>query len=132
MENLIIEILALLILKHFIVDFLLQFEYQWRHKGTLGHPGGILHAGLHSAATLAIFLIPHQLEALPIWVMFGLSIGEGVAHYFIDWAKMNLNAHLGWKADTHPQFWWLLGLDQFLHYMTYVIILKIIVDFLVN
>ena len=41
-------------------------------------------------------------------------------HYHIDWAKMNLNARMGWGANTHEQFWWLLGLDQYLHALTYI------------
>jgi hypothetical protein len=41
-------------------------------------------------------------------------------HYHIDWAKMNINAKYGWKADSHPEFWYLLGLDQFLHAVTYI------------
>jgi hypothetical protein len=41
-------------------------------------------------------------------------------HYHIDWAKMNLNARMGWSANTHEQFWWLLGLDQYLHALTYI------------
>lgn len=35
---------------------------------------------------------------------------------------MNLNRRLGWSPTTHEQFWWLLGLDQWLHNMTYAAI----------
>ena len=48
-------------------------------------------------------------------------------HYHIDWAKMNLNAKLGWGPTTHEQFWWLLGLDQFLHSLTYIGIVALVV-----
>jgi hypothetical protein len=27
---------------------------------------------------------------------------------------------MGWSANTHEQFWWLLGLDQYLHALTYI------------
>jgi len=33
---------------------------------------------------------------------------------------MNLNKKYGWKPDQHAQFWWLLGVDQFLHALTYI------------
>lgn len=49
-----------------------------------------------------------------------LGLIDFVIHYHIDWAKMNLNAKMGWGANTHEEFWWLLGLDQFLHALTYV------------
>jgi hypothetical protein len=35
---------------------------------------------------------------------------------------MNLNKKLGWGPTTHEQFWWLLGLDQLLHALTYITI----------
>ena len=47
-------------------------------------------------------------------------------HYHVDWAKMNLNAKLGWGPTTHEQFWWLLGLDQFLHALTYIMLVALI------
>ena len=109
-------ILTLLVTKHFIIDFPLQKPYQWMNKGTYGHPGGILHASLHGLGTW-LCLVPFSTIALP------LAIADMIIHYHIDWAKMKINKHYGWGANTHEQFWWLLGLDQFLHYLTYIGIL---------
>ena len=101
--------------KHFVVDFPLQVAYQYKNKGTYGHPGGILHAGLHAAGT---YLVLYWFAG-PIVAMF-LALIDGLIHYHIDWAKMNLNKKLGWGPTTHKQFWWLLGVDQFLHALTYI------------
>jgi hypothetical protein len=110
-------IFTLLIVKHFIVDFPLQTKYQWSNKGTYGHPGGILHSGLHGIGTyLCLFWYA------PIAAVY-LALADMFIHYHIDWAKMSLNARMGWAPNTHEEFWWLLGLDQFLHYLTYVAIL---------
>ena len=115
-------IMLFLVTKHFIVDFLIQTPYQWQNKGTYGHPGGILHAGLHGVATM-IILSFFVFSPLPLL----LGIFDAVVHYHIDWGKMKINEIKGWKADKDPQFWWLLGLDQFLHYLTYVIILFFVI-----
>ncbi len=110
--------LILFSVKHFIVDFLLQKPYQWMNKGTYGHPGGILHSGLHGIATLAIlFFFVDPTTA----IVCGLI--DSVVHYHVDWAKMNLNTRMGWTATTHEEFWFLLGLDQLLHSLTYVFII---------
>lgn len=115
-------IMTLLILKHFIIDFPLQTPYQWMNKGTYGHMGGILHAGLHGVATM-IILSFFVFSPLP----FLLGLFDMVVHYHVDWAKMKINKHYGWKADEHPEFWIALGVDQLLHYLTYIAILFIIV-----
>ena len=107
-------LISLLFLKHFIVDFPLQNKFQWSNKGTYGHLGGVTHATLHAGATLMCFA-----WYAPIAAYF-LALIDGLIHYHIDWAKMKLNAKMGWKPDTHEQFWWLLGLDQFLHAATYI------------
>lgn len=108
-------LVMLLFTKHFFIDFPMQTPYQWMNKGTYGHPGGILHAWLHGVGTCAV---------LSLFVPFHLALLAGVAdtviHYHIDWAKMNINKANGWKADTHPEFWTLLGLDQLLHALTYI------------
>jgi hypothetical protein len=49
-----------------------------------------------------------------------LGLIDGFIHYHIDWAKMNLNAKFGWRADKDGAFWILLGLDQFAHALTYI------------
>lgn len=68
-----------LIVKHFICDFPLQsFPYMYRNKGTYGHPGGILHAGVHVVGTfLCVLLIAPQLALVAALV-------DGVVHYHID------------------------------------------------
>ena len=47
-------LITLFIVKHFIVDFLLQTKWQWSNKHKLGHPGGIFHAWLHGLVTVLI------------------------------------------------------------------------------
>ena len=49
-------VVALLLAKHFICDFVLQTPYQIRNKSIYGHPGGLLHAGIHAAATALVLL----------------------------------------------------------------------------
>lgn len=117
-----ITILFCLFLKHFIIDFPLQGPYQWKNKGTYGHLGGILHTGLHSIGTFFVLLSFASPNAA---IMF--AVLDGVVHYHIDWAKMNVNLKMGWKPDTHPEFWILLGLDQFLHTATYLVIVVLLV-----
>ena len=116
-SELIVLLLAVFGCKHFIVDFLLQQKYQYANKGIYGHPGGLLHAGLHSAGTwLCLFWIN------PFWATI-MGLFDGIVHYHIDWAKTKINARYNWTPTTHDQFWWLLGLDQFLHWLTYVVII---------
>lgn len=108
-------------IKHFVVDFPLQGEFQWKNKGTYGHLGGILHALLHTVATFIILIF-----FVNIWWSFLFSILDGLIHYHIDFLKMKINQITGWRADKDPQFWWLLGLDQFLHYLTYILIVFLV------
>jgi len=107
-------LLTLLFTKHFIVDFPLQRAYQWKNKGTYGHPGGVLHAWLHGVFTFACI---YWYAPVAAWY---LAFADMIIHYHVDWAKMNINRHYGWGANTHEKFWWLLGLDQYLHALTYI------------
>jgi hypothetical protein len=114
----VVLLLALLGLKHFIIDFPLQKEYQWKNKGTYGHPGGLVHAGLHGIGTFIVL----SFFLSPAGTLF-LSLFDSVAHYHIDWAKMRLNDKFKWGPTTHEQFRTLVGFDQFLHWLTYVAII---------
>lgn len=117
-----IEILilfALLSIKHFIVDFPLQTRFQYSNKGIYGHLGGITHSYLHGLGTLicVFYFVPTLYTAIMI------SIIDMVLHYHIDWAKVKINSHYKLAPTTHEQFWWLLGFDQLLHYLTYIAII---------
>jgi hypothetical protein len=103
-------ILIAFIVKHFIADFPLQPPYQWMNKGKYGHPGGLLHAGIHATFTLAIL----WWFDMQLW----LAAVDGVVHYQVDWLK----TQLPWKPDN-KYFWWALGVDQMLHYLTYTAII---------
>jgi hypothetical protein len=114
----VVLLLALFGVKHFIVDFLLQRKYQYANKGIYGHPGGILHAGLHGIATALVLWLFADIN----WILM-MMVFDAFLHYHIDWAKTNINTNMGWTATTHDEFWWLLGLDQLLHWLTYVAII---------
>jgi hypothetical protein len=119
--NEILLLALLLFTKHLVVDFPLQTKYQWSNKGTYGHLGGVLHAGLHGVGTFLCFLM--FVPAYAIW----LGLADAVIHYHIDWSKMNLNKRFGLTPTTHEQFWWLLGLDQYLHAVTYIVLIALVV-----
>jgi hypothetical protein len=108
-------LLSFLFYKHLLVDFFFQTPYQYLNKGTYLHPGGILHSFLHIVATAIILIIFGAKNHF-----FGILAVEFLLHYHIDWAKVQINSKFGWKADKNEEFWMLLGLDQFLHALTYI------------
>lgn len=118
----ILLLLFLLTVKHFVADFLYQPPYQWMNKGTYGHMGGIAHSGQHALLTAIIlpFFGVTWLTAV------GIALMEFVIHYHTDWAKMNLNKKMGWGATTHNEFWILLGVDQLIHSLTYLMIVDMV------
>ncbi len=113
-------LLAALLTKHLIVDFPLQPRWMYANKGVFGHPGGIAHAGLHGIATAII---------VSCWLASGAAwfgIADMALHYAIDLAKVRINQRFGLRCDNSERFWLLLGLDQWLHQMTYVGIAAIV------
>ena len=116
-----ITLLSLLITKHFIVDFALQFPRHYLNKGTYGDLRGIEHSLWHGLVTFWILLF-----FTSFWLAAVVSVLEIIAHYHIDWAKMNINKHFELGPLTSEKFWWLLGLDQWFHYMTYVLIIMVV------
>ena len=113
-------ILVLLFTKHFIVDFPLQTPYQYQNKGSYGHPGGLLHSIQHGLGTYAILM-----WITPLAYLF--AIADFIVHYHIDWAKVKLTNHFQLTPEN-PRFWTLLGLDQYLHAMTYIIMVSLLLS----
>lgn len=105
-----------LLAKHAVADFCLQTQLIYRQKAIYGAPGGLLHAFIHCLLTAPVFvLFPTGTAALAV----ALLAAEFAIHYHIDWAKEQIVGHYGWKfADR--QYWVALGIDQFLHGLTYV------------
>lgn len=118
-------LLAFIVLsvKHTIADYGLQTQYQFRNKGTYGHPGGLLHSGLHALFTLPVFLV---LPPATMELAFAIIVGEFVVHYHIDWFKEQLTKRYALKhCDQH--FWKLFGIDQLAHSLTYVAIIALLI-----
>ena len=113
-------LLFLLMVKHFLFDFIFQTSYQLKNKGTYGHPGGILHSGLHVVGTALVLLF--VMPAAAIWA--AILVGEFVVHYHIDWCKEQITRR--WAKANGVFFWWMIGLDQLLHYLTYLAITAIL------
>jgi hypothetical protein len=117
----IILLLALLFTKHLVFDFIYQPPYQWQNKGTYGHLGGIIHTGQHVIASWCILLF---FTTLPLCAL--LCATEALIHYHMDWFKMWYNKKKGWGATTHNEFWILTGIDQWVHAMTYILMVALL------
>jgi hypothetical protein len=111
-----LQLLTALIIKHFLADFPLQTPYQYKNKHIFAHPGGILHASIHGALT---WLVLGLLISFTDKYILILVISEIIIHYTIDWGKQNINLKFNLTTNS-KYFWWFLGLDQLLHYLTYI------------
>lgn len=115
-------LLSLFIIKHFVCDFPLQTIWMVTNKGTYGHPGGLAHIAVHALGTFAILTVFGQ--TTEIFFSPGsflmILLFEAVVHYHTDWFKMNLNKMMNWTCDKSSEFWILLGVDQLIHYFTYI------------
>ncbi|AVH85115.1 hypothetical protein RsoM2USA_187 [Ralstonia phage RsoM2USA] len=116
------QMLALVLLfatKHMIVDFFLQTPKMVEEKSNFFKIGGYVHAAQHGLATM-IILDPWVKG--PLYILFAPFLIDFLCHYLIDWSKMNL----GKKFNLTPSdkvFWDLIGVDQWLHFVTYIFIL---------
>ena len=100
-------------IKHFLADFVLQFPYMLGEKGIYGATGGVHHALLHAAFTFFILVF----VATSANEMIGLAALDFAIHYHVDFIKQQLNKQL---TTADRRFWLVLGLDQGLHYLTYI------------
>lgn len=108
-----IILLSFLQLKHFLVDWVLQTQYQIDNKGKYLHPGGLSHSLQHGLFTATIFLFTSPQDSL----IAGLL--DFVLHYHIDWLKVNVSKGL---TPADKRFWVLMGADQLAHQLTYIVL----------
>ncbi len=98
--------------KHVVADFLLQATWMARGKErpTGWVPPLLAHASCHAGLTLAITLVT-------VPRLWWLALIDLAVHLAIDRSKTLLAQRGGWHPDQ-PQYWWLLGFDQYLHQLT--------------
>lgn len=113
----VLELVVLFFIKHLVVDYFLQRPYQYRNKGIYGHPGGILHAFNHGITTSGLLLL-YVDDNYHYAILAGLI--DSFLHYHIDWLKIKISTIFNWTPTNSDYFWHLLGVDQFLHMLTYV------------
>ncbi len=109
--------LIMLLIKHWLVDFVWQTPRMVEEKGQYGKWHGILHSLQHSLATFVIFI----LAGIPF--ALGVALIDFVTHYHIDWVKMNY----GNRDIATPEFWNHLGLDQLAHSLVYILIVGLFI-----
>ena len=105
-------------LKHFLCDFVYQTKYMLRKNTAKDwYLPLAAHAGVHAGATAAVVAIPAVLLD-NYWLIPLLAIGDGVLHCVIDGIKARC-----FQCNVfHHRYWVILGLDQLLHSLTYIII----------
>lgn len=118
------EILAWLLVKHFVCDFPLQSHPFLRdHKGEYGALGGISHALIQGAGSLIVFVLLPEIDIETALKFAALDV---VIHYHIDWLKVQVNKKMKLGPNSNG-FWILFGFDQLVHHMTYVLIAYLII-----
>lgn len=114
-------LLAAFQVKHFLGDYVFQNAFILSHRRIWGHPGGLLHVLVHAALTLPILLV----AGVHGWLLFALVAGEALFHYHVDWLKDSWMHRTGWTASD-KQYWWLNGIDQLLHQLSYLVIVGLV------
>ena len=109
--------LVLLLIKHWLVDFVWQTPQMLAGKGQYGQRHGLLHSLQHGAATFLIFV----LAGIPFAISVALI--DMISHYHIDWIKSNY----GNSDSSSKQFWNHLGLDQLAHGLVYLLIVGVFI-----
>jgi len=61
-------------------------------------------------------------------VILAIGIAEFLIHYHMDWFKMSYNKKKGWGPTTHEEFWFLTGIDQWVHALTYLLIALVVME----
>ena len=115
-------LVALLLFKHFVCDFLTQSHYQVANKISYGHPGGIIHALIHGLGSFVVFVFFYSIDIAGLCALIDI-----IVHYHIDWLKAVITRKFKLKieGDTRRKFWALFGLDQFMHQMTYLALILV-------
>jgi hypothetical protein len=118
METLALFVLIGLQAKHFVADYLLQPRWMIAGKASFAKPGGYAHVAIHALGSLPVLMLAGVSAAM----IAGLIIAEAVAHYIIDYVKARWS--LARPSDpARKSYWAAHGADQFMHQLTYALML---------
>jgi hypothetical protein len=106
---------VLLQVKHVLADFGLLTRYMMANRMKYGHPGGLMHVGVHLIGT-AIALAA---VGTGLGLAIKLLIAEGLFHYHVDYAKARWAKESG-ATPQQPIYWYVLGADQAAHQLSYL------------
>lgn len=113
-----------LIVIHWVADFVLQTDWQAKNKSSRWD-ALLLHTGNYSIffGIVGAFIVPaHQFDELIYFVLITFA-----AHTATDYFTSRLNSKL-WKANKVHEFFVSVGFDQVLHYgqlfLTYHLLTK--------
>lgn len=116
-----ILLMFLLITKHFFADFILQSPWMVFNKGNWKSLAGYAHASVHGLGTFFALILYSMLQHNVGLIAFGIVAWEMIVHYTIDFVKVHWGKSEGY-TPSDKAFWNLLGFDQYLHYLTYIVI----------
>lgn len=97
-----IELIALILLTHFIADFIVQTDWMAQNKSKSLWPL-IVHVLTYS------FCFAWTLS----WQFILIN---ALAHFSTDWGSSRLGSYF-WQREKRRYFFMTLGLDQLLHYL---------------
>jgi len=107
-------LLVFLTIKHTVVDFFLQTNYQISNKRYYGSWGSVSHSLQHGIGTvLCVYAVTQNWG----WAA-SAGLADAVLHYHIDYTKIKFTP----TDSHHPHYWRWFGVDQALHYLTYLAI----------
>lgn len=123
-----LQLIILFIIKHFIVDFLLQTKYQYSNKGIYLHLGGLIHSFLHLISTVLVLTVYFKFNNILLkHSLLYLGFIDFITHYHIDYFKIKIQEQFNLKPNNSEKYWYLLGLDQTLHLLTYCLIIYLLI-----
>lgn len=116
-----LQLITLLMIKHVVADYFMQYSWMIKDKATYGAFGGTAHASWHGILTGLVLV----LCGIPLIFSIALGILDSIIHYHVDYVKSNI-----WKAKKlgpADQLYWVThGIDQLAHFLTYVGIILLI------
>lgn len=103
-------IISVIIITHWIGDFILQSDWMAKNKST-SNVALLNHVSVYGFALLFMgLLIPITIT----WVIFNV-----ITHFCTDFATSRITKKLWEKKDVH-NFFVVIGLDQTIHYLTLI------------